>query len=367
MSSASRLVILAILLLFAVAIAWWRMRDRHAGDSSTPVIQTPAELRLSPKGMPPETPHGIVQPYARTPYLGLTDPRWIERNRLRALDPAYEWRTPIEFFGKVVDEALHPVGGATVETTWSGTEKTSAGDGVGHRSLISDEDGNFALIGVRGKGISVRVSKEGYHVPGPSNMQWFEYAGFWEPTFIEPDRNNPVVFRLVKRREAEPTYRIGTRLFLQPPALETEIDLLSPTVQAAAPADISVRFTRSPNANYEKPLDWSITIEGRNGAEVAESKDEFMLEAPADGYQQKIFHQFKQAPANKRENIRFYVRNPLRNLYAAVEFEAVPYRRMEGSEPASIIVTATVNPNDSPNLEYDEKKDLRASQKRQPQ
>lgn len=115
--------------------------------------------------------------------LNLADPRWKGYEAKRKLDPSSEWRTPIEFFGKVVDEKEQPVAGALIEFAWTGTPEKYGGDGVGKRTLTSDSNGMFSLTGVGGKGMTVYVSKEGYYRRSESNG-WFEYAGFWEPTFI---------------------------------------------------------------------------------------------------------------------------------------------------------------------------------------
>jgi hypothetical protein len=367
MKSPSKLAGFVLLIVLAVAIGWWLSSPRKSvipvATISKPAPTTPqaSAQQLLPK--PDDLPK-IVQPYARTPMLNLADPRWKEYEAKRKLDPASEWRTPIEFFGKVVDELDQPVAGASIEVAWSGTTEKYGGDGVGKRTLTSNAAGLFSITGVEGKGMTVRVSKDGYHVPSESNMQWFEYAGFWEPTFIEPDRNKPVVFHLVKRPVAEPTYRIGSRIFLEPPVLETHLDLLNPTVQSTAPADLYVRITRPLGASYEKPFDWSVAIEGRNGAEIVETTDEFMLQAPADGYQPKLVRDYKNPTGNARQKVRFYVRSKGRKLYAAVDFEMAAYRRMNGSEPASIVISATVNPNDSPNVEYDPEMNIREMAKK---
>lgn len=301
----------------------------------------------------------IRQPFARTPYLGLNDPRWVERRRLRVEDPAYQWRTPIEFFGKVVDENNVPVSDATVEIEWNGPSKLYGGDGVGHRTLRSTSNGLFTVTGIQGKGLSVRVSKEGYHIRKSSNNASFEYAGFWEPNFIEPDRNNPIVFHLVKKREAEPTYHLDSRVIVKAPALEAHLDLLSKPVQRAAPSDLFIRITRPPDASHQKPFDWKIEIEGRNGSELAESEEEFMTLAPAEGYQARLLREHKELTSGSWPKIRFYVRSKARNFYAAVEIEAAAYYPFAGEPGAALFVTATINPTNSPNLEYDPAKDIR--------
>ena len=366
MKSAPKTAWIVLLIALAVAIGWWLSSPEKppAPMATTPKpAPTVLEATTSPT-IQSDTPPEIVQPFARTPYLGLKDPRWIERRRLREEDPAYQWRTPIEFFGMVVDENNRPVAGAEVEYSWNGTIEKYGGDGVKHQTMTSDANGLFHIYGIEGKGVTIRVSKEGYHRSKSPNDGNFEYAGFWEPTFIEPDRGKPVIFHLVKRPVAEPTYRIGSRIFLEPPALETHLDLLSPTAQSTAPADLHVRITRPPGASYEKPFDWSVTIEGRNGAEIVETTDEVMLQAPADGYQPKLVRDYKNPTGNARHKVRFYIRSKSRKLYAAVDFEMAAYRRMNGSEPASIVISATVNPNDSPNVEYDPEKDIREMAKK---
>jgi hypothetical protein len=366
MKPATKTACFVLLTLIAVAIGWWLSSPRK---STTSVSATPNPVPKAPEAatqlpIQSDTPPEIVQPFARTPYLGLKDPRWVERRRLREEDPAYQWRTPIEFFGMVIDEKNQPVAGAEIEYSWNGTIEKYGKDGVVHKTMTSDASGSFHIHGIEGKVLTVLVSKDGYYRRKSWNGGSFDYAGFWEPIFIEPDRNKPVILQLVKRPVAEPTYRIGSRIFLEPPALETHLDLLSPTAQSAAPADLHVRITRPPGASYEKPFDWSVTIEGRNGAEIVETTDEFMLQAPADGYQPKLVRDYKNPTGNARQKVRFYVRSKGRKLYAAVDFEMAAYRRMNGSEPASIVISATVNPNDSPNVEYDPEKDIREMAKK---
>lgn len=348
------------LCLLALAVGWWWSRPRNNPSvDREPLLAVPNTPKPETKHDIPPATIAIKQPFASTPMLGLSDPRWKEYEVKRKADPSWEWRTPIEFFGKVVDENDQPVPDATIETEWSGTVQVYKGDGVGHRTLKSDLNGLFVLSGVQGKGISIQVSKEGYHRYKESNKSSFEYAGFWEPNFIEPDRNNPIVFRLQKKREAEPTYHLDSRVIVKAPVLETHLDLLSKPVQKAVPSDLFVRITRSPDASHQKPFDWRIEIEGLNGSELAESNDDFMTLAPSDGYKPRLAQEHKALSSGAWKKARFYVRNKSRNFYAAVEIEAAAFYPYDGDPGAALFVTATINPNNSPNLEYDPKKDLR--------
>jgi len=353
-----------LLIALAISIGWWLSSTKKTTPPKV-AVAAPASIK-PPVAVPPPLPKPddlpkIIQPNARTPMLNLADPRWKVYEARRKLDPTSEWRTPIEFFGKVIDERNQPVAGASIDVAWSGTVEKYGGDGVGKRTLTSDANGMFTLTGVEGKGMTVQVSKDGYHVPSKSNMQWFEYAGFWEPTFIEPERDKPIIFHLVKRSVAEPTYRVRQRSIATSPSWVKHIDLLAQPAETSAGGDMALRIVRSPNPGYQNPFDWELIIEGSGGAEFVESKDEFMLRAPDEGYQNTLSKSFKQVRGNSIETLKFYVRNKTRKLYAAVSVQVTPYypNHATKEDSACFIVTGTVNPNDSPNLEYDPEKNLR--------
>lgn len=366
---------LGLAMLLAAALGWWLFGWAAA---PTPPARVPppepkppsaAVSKADPPPQPSPVPDGlpkVIQPHARTPMLNLADPRWKEYEAKRRLDPAWEWKVPIEFFGKVIDENNQPVAGATIECAWSGTPEKYGGDGVGHRTLTSDSSGLFSLTGVEGKGMTVHVSKEGYYRRSASNG-WFEYAGFWEPSFIEPDRSRPVLFHLVKRPEAEPTYHVGFRALPKPPAWETQINFLAQPAETAAGGDVALQISRPPSPGYQRPFDWQLKIEGRGGAEVILSDEEFLLRAPEQGYQKAIVKHYPQVRGNSVETVKFYVRNPARKFYAAVTVEVTPYypRPATKEDTACYIVTATVNPNDSPNVAYDPEQDIRERARRE--
>lgn len=368
MKTSIKLAGIIALVALAVAVGWW-LSSPKAPLAPVVALQRPGSTvppTSPPQALPkPDDLPKIIQPYARTPMLNLADPRWKEYEAKRKLDPSSEWRTPIEFFGKVVDENNQPVTGASIEFAWTGTPEKYGGDGVGKRTLLSDSNGMFSLAGVEGKGMTVHVSKEGYYRRSKPNG-WFEYAGFWEPTFIEPDHSKPVIFHLVKRPVAEPTLRVRQRSLPKSPTLQTRIDLLAKPAETAVGGDIVLQITRPPTPGYQNPFDWQLKIEGQSGAEIIMSEDEFMLRAPDEGYQKTIAKEYKQVRGNSIETVKFYVRNKARKLYAAVSVEVTPYypNHATKEDAACFIVSATVNPNDSPNVEYDPEKDIREMAKR---
>jgi hypothetical protein len=298
--------------------------------------------------------------------LGVTDPRWKDYHAKRKVDPLAEWRTPIEFFGKVIDERRQPVSGAEIQFEWVGTSEKNGGDGVGHRTITSDSNGMFVINGIEGKRLVINVRKEGYYSKRSWNDGAFEYGGFWHKEFIEPNRNEPVLFQLVKRPVAEPTLRVMQRSLPKPPVWETRIDFLAQPAESPTGGDILLKLTRPSNPGYQNPFDWQLKIEGVSGAEISLSQDEFMLRAPEEGYQKAIAKKYKQVRGNSIATVKFYVRNKSRKLYAAVSVEVTPYypNHATKEDTACFIVMATVNPNDSLNVEYDPEKDIREMAKK---
>jgi hypothetical protein len=367
MNSFFKKTCLLSLALTAASVGWWLSSPRKSATHASAIPKLAPTAPASP--LPPPTQSAtaseIHQPFARTPYLGLNDPRWIERRQLREKDPGYQWRTPIEFYGKVLDEKNQPVDGAEVKYSWSGTVEKYGGDGVMHQIMTSDANGQFRINGIEGKGLTIYVQKPGYYSRAYPQGS-YEYAGFWEPNFIEPDRNKPVIFQLVRRPIAEPTYHVDLRSISKAPLLVTHIDLLAQPSETTAGGDFALRIVRPPNPGYQNPFDWELKIEGGGGAEFIESNEEFMLRAPDEGYQKTLSRSFKKARGNSIETIKFYVRNKARRLYAAVSVEITPYypNHVTKEDGACFIVTGTVNPNDSPNVEYDPEKDIREMAKK---
>src|SRR3569623_1718569 len=98
---------------------------------------------------PPEAGKAAVeQPYARTPYLGLQDPRWVVYEKRRKEDPNFEWKTPMAFYGQVVDDSGQPVSDAVVKMEWSGATVLADGSTVGHSVTSSDSHGAFSATGM---------------------------------------------------------------------------------------------------------------------------------------------------------------------------------------------------------------------------
>src|SRR5436190_17455788 len=147
-------LVLSVLIVFALGMLWWLNAPSSKRVPQAPVEATPT---VAPYGSPrPDiaqaTPIGRQLPGGRPEP---SDPRWKEREAKRRIDPEYEWKTPINFFGRVVDENEQPVPGVTIVAQWSDL----SANGASTETRLSDEEGLFSITAKKGRGITVRVFK----------------------------------------------------------------------------------------------------------------------------------------------------------------------------------------------------------------
>jgi hypothetical protein len=291
----------------------------------------------------------VSQPGASDLSVYKTDPKWIWWNEQSARDPQFEWKMPISFYGKVVDESDHPVAEATASLIWT----DMSAQGTSKAKSVSDLRGLFSLEGVQGKRLQVRVNKDGYY-SNPQNPFTFEYAAFFEPNYHKPDRDKPVIFRLRKKGDVSKELIVRESLIgITPNGSLHYIDLR--TAQKASNGDIAISITRAARRDAGK-YDWSLTIEGVNGAGLIESNEEFMFEAPEEGYLAHYKYRFDVNSPDWQNQLRrnYFVRSGDGSVYARIEVKAMP----KYQDSAAVRVRFFVNPTGSRNLEYQPNKVL---------
>jgi hypothetical protein len=239
--------------------------------ASTPVVTVQATPmpKISMASIPAkiqQQPGGPYQP---------TDPRWAERSRRLKEDPQYEWKTPIEFYGKVLDQSGNPVPGAIADVVWTNMSP----DGSSQMQVTSDGAGLFSITGISGKHMTVQVTKEGYYRETSRGRSSYEYTSFWEPTYHEPDPNEPVIFYLRKRGEPAPLVSAEGKFVL---TFGTPSPI--PMPQAAGTAS-SVKVTVFENDPKTRKWKGQISVEGGG---IQPALEEFPFDAPKEGYQPSI-------------------------------------------------------------------------------
>ncbi len=325
-----------------------------------PVVEPVPQAQKTPPPAPPiagkeTSPAPAGQASYEVPagraYEGLADPRWQWWNTMSKIDRSFEWKIPIKFYGKVIDQDDQPVSAAEVRYGWNDVE------GSHEQHTRSDAGGRFTIQGLHGKRLTVDVFKDGYH-SSKRGLHSFEYAAFFEPIYHRPDPENPVTFRLVKKLDPEPLIarRVSERTTYDRP---TYYDLARGALTQQPPEGVGLKFTFQRSESPQgQPFDWKWKVEAVNGA-LLETKDEFAQLAPEEGYGPawETSQEAKAQSFRKSWQARFYVRTG-DNYYARVDAElAHPNSRSVGPR---LTVNSRLNPSGSRNLEYDPTKQASA-------
>ena len=329
-----------------IGVWFWRGRSQDATQEHTKKsVITPSKPLASastPKNAPPPTPR-FFKSKRYPPETAEEKAMWEWWNTMSKLDSNFEWKMPIEFFGRVVDQFGAPVAGATVDMQWSVV------GGTDNRKMFSEADGTFSLSGVHGKGITVSISKEGYWYTRDSARS-FEYAEFFDDRFHTPDKAHPVVFRLQKLMGAEPVFvfPVNGRTTPDGPALWLNVEKgkFEPTGDFSFGVSLGDRKTRMGQ-------EYTIVVQAWDGAVFAPTSEEFPFLAPEDGYKDALtVHQVADDPNYQlRKNVKFYAKLPGgRYAFVGMDVTLVP--------GGDVLLSGGVRYNQkwSKNLEFDHRK-----------
>lgn len=324
----SKRIVLITIILAAGACLWWWLS--HYPQPKAASEAAPAKLAPMPKVASSNEPP-IVVPPPRTENKEELHQWWLKMSKI---DRNFEWKMPIEFYGKVVDEQGMAVEGAEIGFQWNNYSAT----GSAESNTRSDPNGLFSLKGVTGKSLGVSVKKEGYKRYYNGNQFSFEYAAYFEPQWHVPNASNPVIFKMHKNREADPLV-----------VRENQEAELSPGQKRSfniGPKGAAVVVERLPNVDNSLK-GWAARISVPGGGLVI-STAEFPIEAPETGYIETIEVTDKTAKPvvwQGDNGAAFFVKT-------SQGYGRVTVRNTPGA--AWVYVTSYFNPNpNSRNLEFD--------------
>ena len=195
-------------------------------------------------------------------------------------DPDYEWKQPIKFYGKVITLEGQPLGGVAVEYGWT------ALTGYERRTVESDANGLFDLTDVRGKTMTMKLVKEGYDWFSSRTQRQFEYAEPYAPNYHVANPDEPLIYYMQKRPEAEPLH-----------AWKTRRGVIHANETPAYYNYVTGRFSREPSENCirmelqidpadeqnTEPYNWTVILSG-SGYDFYQTDDYVSSIAPEDGY-----------------------------------------------------------------------------------
>ena len=280
----TRYTLLILTVAITALIFWWlfhQQPQRTDASASEPNTGS-AILEASPQTIHAQTTNAEK---ILTPEEFAAGKEERLKKRAEAIEQSNnEWRAPINFFGKVIDESNNPVADANVHFIWTDLSLT----GNSERATTSDGYGIFSLQNTTGKNLIVTVSKSDYYEYVPSGLA-FNYAG--ENQNFIPDQNNPVIFRLKKKGEIEPLIHIqatmgGLKDFVIPKdGTPIEVSLSTGNKTPAGQGDVIVRcWTDSQGKLPGQKYDWKCEVSIPGGG-LQPATNVFNFEAPTEGYQ----------------------------------------------------------------------------------
>lgn len=260
-----------------------------------------------------------------------------QRNKAERLRrAAREYNTSITFYGVVLDKGNLPVPGAAV--TYSSTD----GSFEGERQLQSADAGAFTISGIRGKYLDVHVSHPGYYALNESR-KFYYYAGAENPTWHTPNPARPEIFRLHKKGEAAELVRRHDRVRFDGDEPERSFSLYDHSRRRDQPDYVILRRVEtSARDNKGQPIR-RLEMEVPGGG-IQQRTDPFAFTAPDTGYQPKMYF--------------------MRPTYGGqldyfVKFSGGNYARFTIMGSAGdYLIDSYLNPDKSPNLEYDREKEI---------
>jgi protocatechuate 3,4-dioxygenase beta subunit len=347
----NRRLLVVGLLVAVVAVIVWLLLPREVATSPSETSEPTAEKTATSwpqTNVLPEVERQAVQSVARSHTAASranADEAVRDYVANKLADPEYDWKQPINFYGKVVDENEQPVEGASAYLNWTDL----SANGTSEYQTVSDASGLFSMENRKGKRLSVTASKAGYYSAADARLASFEYANPADGLFT-PDHNHPVVFHLRKKGIGAglltSEYGFKKHLSVNAPLDDTAVgvDLLQRKINPEG-GQLIIRQKKPPYENWKQATEWSFRIEIPGGGFV-EHHDEFPFETPETGYEPVIQFIFQTGQPDWATAIRkdYYIKfgNPARYGRLHLETEIT----MAGAR-----LTYAINPDGSRNLE----------------
>lgn len=319
-------------------------------DSSEKQDLKPKQRPKSKGGDPRITPELIARHEAAT--------KKLEQEAMQKIKNVL--RTPINFWGKVIDQDQNPIQGAEIRF---GANDKYYQTGSKYEA-VSDENGLFSIGDIKGKSLSVDISKEGYYSPHDTAQGQFRY---YQPQYSKlpiPTKRTPAIFILKKKGEAEPLvkYTKGSKILNS--GSSVGFDLKQGTVVPLAKADLIVSGYPNHKPTYQGKKDypypwgyeWGYQLKIAGGGLIEKEGGKYAFVAPENGYQETFKFDMPQSEHDEdwksKDKRTFYVRLANGN-YAEINFRYVP-----GGD-RFMVVNGLYNPSGSRNLEYEKSKQIK--------
>jgi hypothetical protein len=260
----------------------------------------------------PGTEQSKKNPHSTTSSHAVIEPK----NPTAALLDAF--KTPIELYGKIVDQHGNPVAGATVRL--SPVDRPFGDQSNSAITLLSDARGEFSVKGKQGFAMGVRATKDGYMtlppLGGRTSSAMVYYGGESEEGKCYSDPATPLVLTLHEIGPVDPIFYVkqkGWKLAMDGTLRAIALDSEKGHGEHKIEFQFKSDWSKLPKNNemYGKRYDWSLEARIPGGGYL-ESDSDYKFEAPEKGYQETIKIEFSatmpQGQWKRSEHRRYFVK-----------------------------------------------------------
>lgn len=258
----------------------------------------------------------------------------------------------ILFYGKVVDQYYQPVVGANIHVDVFKSDinkiKPSA------KLVVETDKKGLFVIKDRGSSIHIKdIEKQGYEFLYRKNVnRSFEYSSMYPQAVYKPERNAPLIFHMRKVKD-EPAYLLRQssleRNFAPARSSEYGLNLGGNWIndngefqKSSKHIDLKVRCDVSED---EKQFELTITSMDSNSGVL--TSDEFLEEAPADGYEPMVVLAIDIPERYEERKTFVYAKARGGLMYSRLDLDLTV-------RPSNLLVSIDIwtNPEHSRNLKY---------------
>ncbi len=350
MKNKKNITIVIGVILFAGVVGWYLFPSspEHVAETEQQIIEKePVSQQVKKEEKKP-----IAQSIGE--YIKMPNADAAVLERIKKIQKFQSLKTgKFDYYGKVIDQHGDPVVGATVKVDIGYYPFIPNGNFYpSHKTkrLTTNADGRFSIVGEEGESVSIDlVEKSGYEIHywfPPLTSFIFSRVGIEGLKKVgNPDK--PVIFHAWKKAEAEPLIHDILEVGYRPDGKFYQVPLKGVKEQ------LKISFTVDPKGTNSNSLDWSMKLKVIDGG-LIESTDEFMNEAPLDGYISNLSYEYKKGEKDFSDDIRkkFYLKARNGEVYGRLECRIHPYY----NDIVAVDIKYWLNPNGSRNLQYDRSK-----------
>jgi len=358
-----KLILIGVVVLILVAVALF-----FKEEPTKPAVRFEAVPESHAQKKEKRLPSHISERLTYETPLKLNDKGKAEKSKSsewhRAVKMAKEYASQIysyrssknkafDFYGKVVDQNMQPVVGATIElhvVYFDGALTPAFFPRIYPVRLITDARGMFSLINQKAMRVSIQlIEKTGYKISNHEERQTFDFSYADSPI---PDNgpDNPVVFNAWKSNahQAILSGRIKPRLI--PDGRTYTVDFLKDKVVAqegALDGDLHIAFSRE-GTTRANGMSWKVDIEVVQGG-IMETDDRYTFVAPESGYNNTWSYEIHRTKHRLPDRtVKFYFRSRNSDVYGFLNIWFQPFNSVDKSR---LYIEYRVNPNGSKILE----------------